>query len=126
MGFKFLISTTVKQTEEISQTKSESQIFKINTNKIKANLYINNQGFIVVKGSKAKKELSKSITSTYIKLRAKLIETKILEDKGEFFEFVEDTVFSSSSAASNMILGRNSNGLTSWVTEDGIPLKEIE
>ncbi len=126
MGFKFLISITVKQSEEISQTKSESQIFKINTNKIKANLYINNQGFIVVKGSKAKKELSKSITSTYIKLRAKLIETKILEDKGEFFEFVEDTVFSSSSAASNMILGRNSNGLTSWVTEDGIPLKEIE
>lgn len=126
MGFKFLISTIVKQSDEAISAKKTSQIFKIHTNKLDANLYINNQGFIVTKGSKAKKVLSKSITSTYIKLRNKLLETKILEDKGEFFEFVEDTIFSSPSAASNMILGRNSNGLTEWVTEDGKTLKEVE
>jgi len=126
MGFKFLISTTVKQTEDVQGTEKNNQIFRISTNKIKANLYVNSQGFIVTKGSKAKKILSKSITSTYIKLRSKLIETKILEDKGEFLEFIEDTVFSSPSAASNMILGRNSNGLTEWITEDGKPLKEVE
>ena len=31
--------------------------------------------------------------------------------------FAEDAVFSSPSAASNMILGRNSNGFTEWINK---------
>ena len=89
-------------------------------------MYINNQGFIVTKGSQAKKNLSASCTITYKTLRQKLLDTHILKDIGEYYEFVEDTIFSSASAASNMILGRNSNGYTEWVSEKGIPLKELE
>ncbi len=32
----------------------------------------------------------------------------------------------SPSAASNMILGRNSNGFTEWVNKDGLTFKEVQ
>lgn len=126
MGFRFLISSIVKQTEKESGKEQKELLLKINSNKINANMYINNQGFIVTQGSQANKNLSKSCTITYRTLRQKLLDTKILKDNGEFYEFIEDTVFSSASAASNMILGRNSNGYTEWISENGIPLKELE
>jgi len=127
MGFRFLISSIVKQSENKSNEESQKKfLLKINSSKINANMYISNQGFIVTKGSQAKKVLSKSCTITYRKLRQKLLETEILKDNGNFYEFVEDTIFTSPSAASNMILGRNSNGYTEWVTEKGIPLKNLE
>jgi predicted GIY-YIG superfamily endonuclease len=127
MGFRFLISSIITQSEKESVKKQQKNILlKINTNKINAKMYINNQGFIVTKGSQAKKNLSKSCTITYRKLRQKLLDTEILKDNGEFYEFIEDTIFSSPSAASNMILGRNSNGYTEWVSEDGISLKKLE
>ncbi|MFC2111531.1 DUF4357 domain-containing protein [Bacteroidota bacterium] len=85
-----------------------------------------NQGYIILKGSEAKEKLSASCTETYRKLRRKLLETNILINKGDKFEFAEDAIFSSPSAASNMILGRNSNGFTEWVTNDGKTFKEIQ
>ncbi|MDV7188608.1 GIY-YIG nuclease family protein [Lutibacter sp. TH_r2] len=127
MGFRFLISSVVKQPEnESNQPKQEKVLLSINSNKINAKMYINDQGFIVEKGSQAKKTLSKSCTITYRKLRQKLLDTQILKDSGEYYEFVEDTIFSSASAASNMILGRNSNGYTEWISENGTPLKNLE
>ena len=126
MGFRFLIASIVKQTEKDSVQEQKKILLKINSNKISANMYINNQGFIVTKGSQAKKNLSTSCTITYRTLRQKLLDTQILKESGEYYEFVEDTIFSSASAASNMILGRNSNGYTEWISERGIPLKELE
>jgi hypothetical protein len=126
MGFRFLISSVVKEQQAIEHKQENTQLFKINSAKFDAKMYISNQGFIVKKGSQAKKNLSKSCTLTYRNLRQKLLETNILSDQGENYIFIEDTIFSSASAASNMILGRNSNGYTEWVTETGIPLKEME
>lgn len=126
MGFRFLISSIIKQPENNVTQVKEKVILKIKSSTISANMYINNQGFIVTKGSQAKKNLSKSCTITYRKLRQKLLDTEILKDKGGFYEFVEDTIFSSASAASNMILGRNSNGYTEWVSEKETPLKNLE
>lgn len=84
------------------------------------------QGYIVIKGSEAKKSLSNSCTETYKNMRRKLIETKILMEKEDKYIFVEDTIFNSPSAASNMILGRNSNGFTEWVNKEGLTFKEIQ
>jgi len=55
-----------------------------------------------------------------------LLETNVLVEHDDKLIFVEDTIFNSPSAASNMILGRNSNGLTEWVTEDGETFKEVQ
>jgi len=128
MGFKFLISSTVKQTFENETEKTDSvyEIYFIKTKTFKASMKETDQGYIVTKGSEAKKTLSNSCTETYRNMRRKLIETKIMiEDKDKLI-FAEDAVFNSPSAASNMILGRNSNGFTEWVNDNGLTFKEVQ
>jgi len=83
-------------------------------------------GFVVFKGSKAAGSIVNSMTSSFVKLREKLIDDNVLVDKGEYFEFSDDFIFSSPSTAAVMVMGRNANGLTEWKTKDGKTLKEFE
>ena len=59
-------------------------------------------------------------------MRRKLVETKIMVESGDKLIFAEDAVFNSPSAASNMVLGRNSNGFAEWVNEKGLTFKEVQ
>lgn len=128
MGFKFLISSTVKQStiEEKAAKKEIHEKYFIKTRTFKASMIETDQGYIVSKGSEAKKSLSASCTETYRNLRRKLIETKILIEDGDILVFAEDAVFNSPSAASNMVLGRNSNGFTEWVNKSGSTFKDVQ
>lgn len=83
-------------------------------------------GFVVFKGSKAAGSTVASITSSFLILRQKLIKEGVLVDKGEYFEFPDDYIFSSPSTAACMVLGRNANGLTEWKQKGGKSLKEFE
>lgn len=83
-------------------------------------------GFVVFKGSKAAFTVVNSMTSNFIKLRDKLIDDQILVNKGEYFEFSEDYIFSSPSTAAVIVMGRNANGLTEWKLKSGKTLKEFE
>ena len=127
MGFKFLISSTADQRPvDTSEENKVHEIYFIKTRTFKATMTETDQGYIVAKGSEAKKSLSRSCTETYINMRRKLVETKIMVESGEKLIFAEDAVFNSPSAASNMVLGRNSNGFTEWVTEKGLMFKEVQ
>lgn len=128
MGFKFLIPSTINQEEQNREKPvlEYQNIYHIKTNSFKASMKETDQGYIVLKGSEGKKELSNSCTETYVHMRKKLLETKIMIESREKLIFVEDTVFNSPSAASNMILGRNSNGMTEWVNQKGLTLKEVQ
>jgi hypothetical protein len=128
MGFKFLISSTVSSANNL-QTKTNDEVHEtyfIKTRTFKATMIETDQGYIVAKGSEAKKSLSNSCTETYRNMRRKLVETKIMIENGDRLIFAEDAVFNSPSAASNMILGRNSNGFTEWVTKQGLTFKEVQ
>lgn len=128
MGFNFLISSTVTQKDFTeNDTKIEvRETYFIKTRSFDATMTETDQGYIVAKGSEGKKTLSNSCTETYRNMRRKLLETKIMIDNGDKLVFAEDAIFSSPSAASNMILGRNSNGFTEWVNKDGLSFKEIQ
>ena len=128
MGFRFLIPTSIKESEKekLSTKNIDIEIFEIKTKTFDAKMYESDKGYIVLKGSEAKKKLSASTTDTYRKLRRKLLETNLLVDKGDKLVFSEDTIFSSPSSASNMVLGRNSNGFTEWVTNKGKTFKVIQ
>lgn len=128
MGFKFLISSTAKE-DKIDNKKEDDfvhETYFIKTNSFKASMKETDQGYIVLKGSEAKKKLSKSCTETYLNLRRKLIETKILIEYKDKLIFAEDAVFNSPSAASNMVLGRNSNGFTEWVNDKGETFRKVQ
>jgi len=127
MGFKFLISSTAEQRPVEKQEESEiHETYSIKTRSLKATMTETDQGYIVLKGSEAKKILSKSCTETYRNMRRKLVETKIMVESGDKLIFAEDAVFNSPSAASNMVLGRNSNGYTEWVNDKGLSFREIQ
>lgn len=128
MGFKFLISSTIKENDKNSfpDKKSIHETYFIKTKTFKATMQETDQGYIVSKGSEAKKSLSKSCTETYRNMRRKLVETGIMKENSDKLIFTEDTVFNSPSAASNMVLGRNSNGFTEWVTKNGLTFKEVQ
>jgi len=128
MGFNFLISSTANQTLKLNQKEQYAThvSFQIKTKTLKATMKETDQGYIVLKGSEAKKELSRSCTETYRNMRRKLLETKILVDFNKELLFAEDAVFNSPSAASNMVLGRNSNGYTEWIAKSGKTFKEIQ
>jgi len=128
MGFKFLISSTVSS-QQSNESTGESEVhetYYIKTRTFKATMTETDQGYIVAKGSEAKKSLSNSCTETYRNMRRKLVETKIMVEVGDKLIFAEDAVFNSPSAASNMILGRNSNGFTEWVNKSGKTFKEVQ
>jgi hypothetical protein len=128
MGFKFLIPSTVKMVLEINQIEKDvvHEIYYIKTKTFKASMIETDQGYIVSKGSEAKKELSLSCTDTYRNMRKKLLETKILVEDQDKLIFTEDAIFNSPSAASNMVLGRNSNGFTEWINKGGKTFKDIQ
>ena len=80
MGFKFLISSTAKS-EEIKEAESNDfvhEIYDIKTSSFNASMKETDQGYIILKGSEAKKDLSNSCTETYRNLRRKLLEREIL------------------------------------------------
>lgn len=128
MGFNFLIASTVSPKDfQLSETKTEiRKKYFIKTKTFKATMTETDQGYIVAKGSEAKKALSNSCTETYRNMRRKLLETKIMIESGDKLIFAEDAVFNSPSAASNMILGRNSNGFSEWVDNDGLTFREVQ
>ena len=83
-------------------------------------------GFVVFKNSKAAASIVNSMTPNFISYRQKLISEGVMVNKGEYFEFTDDYIFSSPSTAAVMIMGRNANGLTEWKNKDGKTLKEFE
>lgn len=128
MGFKFLISSTVSPDRGLNSKskKDVHETYFIKTRTYKASMIETDQGYIVARGSEAKKTLSNSCTETYRNMRRKLVETKIMVEYGDKLIFAEDAVLNSPSAASNMILARNSNGFAEWVNKAGLSFKEVQ
>ena len=59
-------------------------------------------------------------------MRQKLLDSDALIEKDGYLEFTEDTVFNSVSAASSVILGRQSPGPLQWINQDGRTFKEVQ
>ncbi len=82
-------------------------------------------GFVVLKGSKANKEESKTIQGWISGLRKKLSDSNILKEENGVLVFSEDYIFGSPSAAAAAVLGRSANGWTEWKNNVGKTIDEI-
>lgn len=125
MGFKFLIPSTI--TNEIAKNvvEEQKQLFYIKSPSLKAQMYQSEKGFVVLKGSQAKKTMAPAVNDNYKALQQKLIETDLLVSKGSYFEFTQDTIFSTPSSAANIVLGRQTPGPITWLNSEGKTLKEV-
>lgn len=87
------------------------------------------QGFVVKAGSQAVLESVPSMQE-HVKgmydLRNELIANGVLIQKGNYYEFSQDYVFSSPSTAAAVVLGRSANGRLEWKDEHGQTLKSLQ
>lgn len=69
-------------------------------------------------------DVSKSISKGWVRMRERLIKENILVEKDKKLIFSEDTSFNSTSAASSILLGRQSAGPNEWIDDKGKSFKE--
>jgi Fe-S cluster biosynthesis and repair protein YggX len=82
-------------------------------------------GFVVLQGSRASKEIDTSVQDSVSSLREKLLDNAILVDEGDQLRFTQDYLFHSPSGAAAFILGRPADGWTEWKSKEGLLLNEL-
>lgn len=80
-------------------------------------------GFLVFAGATARVEETSSLSDSFRRLRARLVEAGVLVLDGGVYRLTEDQLFNSPSTAAMTLLSRNANGRTEWKDADGTTLK---
>lgn len=113
--------------EKISkdQISSNELLFLIGRD-IRAEGNLIDDGFVVFKGSQVKRETVPSCHEHLINLRNRLIQDKVIVEKTNNYEFIQDYVFNSPSAAGGVILGRSTNGWKKWKNKLGKTIDELK
>lgn len=86
-------------------------------------------GFVVFSGSQAVLHLRPSSEGSgnfAERRRAELLATGALLPDGDSLRFTQDVEFSSPSGAASIVRGGNTNGLRNWVSQEGVPLGDLE
>ena len=104
----------------------DSASLHLHSRKVKAMGYESSGGFVVRGGSQAVVAESPAIHRYMKTKRQELVNNGVLTEKDGVLVFTQDYLFGSPSTASGVILGRADNGRTSWRSEDGVTLKEIQ
>ncbi|ABE43873.1 GIY-YIG nuclease family protein [Polaromonas sp. JS666] len=85
------------------------------------------EGMVVLKGSRGRFEVAKSmIPMSAGKHRQRLIDAGDLKIEDEAYVFQRDVLFRSPSGASDVVLGRSSNGWMEWKDAAGKTLDELK
>lgn len=85
-----------------------------------------NEGFVVYQGSTATTKITNAVVDRTKKIIEKLITSGYLKDNGnDLYIFIKDYIFSSPSAASDIILGNSTSGWKKWKTKANKTLEEV-
>ncbi|WP_217647192.1 GIY-YIG nuclease family protein [Planctomicrobium piriforme] len=112
-----------------AMTKLDMPLLSCQGKGILANGIDTPQGFVVRTGSDASFAEVPSLKEhlpNVSKVRADLIDNRVLVRDGDKFKFTQDYTFNSPSLASSVVLGRSTNGRTDWKDANGKTLKQIQ
>lgn len=84
------------------------------------------EGFVVFENSQVADPVTNSYPKTLQKLRDTLISEGIIVKDNDKMILKRDYLFSSSSSAAMIVMGRSANGLTDWKMKSGKTLKDFE
>ncbi len=84
------------------------------------------EGFVVLKGSRGKRDNSPGFTETKQRFRQRLFEGGVMRVEGDEVVFEKDHLFGSPSMAAAALLGRTSNGWKEWRSKAGVTLDELK
>ncbi|WP_196893763.1 GIY-YIG nuclease family protein [Aureivirga marina] len=108
------------------QELTSKELFYLKSKGIQAEGDLIDDGFIVFKGSQLSKSTTPSCHEYILKLRAKLIENAIVQEKENYLEFQEDYIFNAPSTAGGVVIGRATNGWKKWVNKQGQTLDAVK
>lgn len=113
--------------EEVERIAKQGKVVRCVGPSADANGVYSDSGLMVRQGSLARIEHTDSFPTSAQKNRKTMLNNGLLEKHGEeSYVFTKDHLFSSASAAAEVVLGRSANGLTEWKTKDGTTIKELE
>jgi len=113
--------------EETRRIKTISQnIYYCKSKDADATGEYKDDGFVVLKGSKANIQETKTARPWVVSMRENLKSTGKLVISNNVLVFTSDHVFSSPSSAAATVLGRSANGWTSWKNKEDKTLDEVE
>lgn len=87
---------------------------------------MDSRGFIVFAESTGRAPAVDSMASSYAALRSRLKDDGVFVVENDTLRFVRDHVFSSPSAAADVLIGGSRNGRLEWKHEDGRTLKDLQ
>jgi hypothetical protein len=85
-----------------------------------------NEGFVVFENSQIADPVTNSYPRTMQKFRDTLISERVIVKDQDKMIVKKDYLFSSSSSAAMIIMGRSANGLTEWKMKSGKTLQDFE
>ena len=114
-GYKLFISL-------VDKNDKEDKTLHLTNNGVEyAKGMLTDEGFVVLKGSKVKEGVFKSLSPSLNGFFTKERSSADLVDN----VYINDHLFSSPSMAAIAILGRNANGYTEWKNKDNVSLKKL-
>jgi len=112
--------------EEVRKAKSEKEILYCKGKDAFAEGEFVDDGFVVLKGSKATLQETKTAGIWVTGNRKRLKEANILVQENGIYIFKEDYLFGSPSTAAATVLGRRANGWMEWKNKEGKTLDELK
>jgi hypothetical protein len=112
--------------EKPSPKAGEKSLLYLTAKGIKATGYESPQGFVVLGNSTAVTETAPAIQSYQLALRKQLTDQHVLVNDGSFLKLTQDYVFSSSTSAAAVLLGRAASGPAEWKNAEGQTLRDIQ
>jgi len=79
----------------------------------------------VLTGSKITKS-DKTYKENTVRTRQNVVSTKSLKDKGDYYELLEDVIFTSPSLAAAVLLGKECNGNKLWENENEFSINDLK
>lgn len=104
-------------------SRVETQIFTIVNSKILAKMKVNNNSYIVLKGSQLQFPNSPSLQESVVNLRAELERQNKISIVGDIGTLLVDVPFTSPSAAAKFVCGNSRNGWEIWLDCQGNALE---
>lgn len=107
---------------DLPSSKIDDEVLYITSGSVNARGMVTTEGFVVLSGTTVNETTAQSLSPGMLKLRKDLLDSTKVEN----LTTIEDILFSSSSAASDFVLGYSASGPRSWKAKNGRTLKEIE
>lgn len=105
----------------------ESQVFYCKSSDADGRGLYTSDGFVVLKGSRGRKEVVLSVKGTSVAKQRDLLQASgVLGIEGETLVFTRDHLFRTPSGAATALMGRSANGWVEWKSQDGKTLDVVK